>query len=521
MTVVAKATFSFAHEGPVPRAQPRPILWEEVHHKNHPGRSIRFTPDVAPRLQRADILFNGSAYAPPGSPVETAFVRLGLFDGTRTLLDKKLIVRQKGGFQSIPLVYERAYGGVGIADNPLGVGAAGGEQPSVIDPAEPTRPAGLAPIARAWPLRRKLLKGLSGSPGKGIVEIPDAFVWDAFQAAPPDQQVGLLSGNEWIVMDALHPSLPRVQMRLPGARGAARIFGLAAHGVPEGAPLQLVLDLLHIDGEDQLVTATFRGSFTVPSEEALAGVRIVAGVEAQGEPIAWDTAAAIAPAPRPGTARAPTEMTVELSEEDLEAESDLAATLVHEAAASGARSAAEEPPGAKLASTSEIAPSSVKTVLPFQRSDAPSPLARPSTPSAAPAPARRDFSATVVVDEDGPEAAWTRNPTPFGAARAPSVPAPPPPAPPLVPPAPPPVAAPVPPPVPAPNEKLPITKPAETPPQAAPRQAPADPAAASPWAPAPASPPAPRAPKPAPKPAGPPPVSPALKRGLYDRFGKP
>ena len=557
VTVVAKATFSFAHDGPTPRAPPKPILWSEVHHKNHPGRSIRFTTDIAPRLQRADILFTGHAHAPPGAAVESALVRLGVFQGARMVLDKALVVRQKGGFQSIPLVYEKAYGGIGVADNPFGVGVkAGAEEPSVIDPAAPAHPAGLAPISRTWPRRRASLAAMSGTLGSDIVEIPEAFSWDALQAAPPDQQVGILAGNEWIVMDGLHPTQGRVRMCLPAARGAARVFGLAAHGAPEGAPLDLALDLLHIDGEEQRITATFRGSFAVPSEEALAGVHIVAGVESHGDPIVWTAAAPPAETGKTsGPAPARVDSTMELSDEDVDGSDDptpvpgtngpwggaqrpdaarptgkldaaagFGASPKARAALPFQRSgdpsplarpgASDSVPAAKApsprrdfsstvaADPDEIAAVSVRGPTPFQRSHEPSPLARPSAPGPmAPSP-RRDFSSTVAADPDEFAAASARSPTPFAVA-SPMEPVP--------------VTKPMEPvPVATPMEPVPTAKPAATP-------LPATPAAerASPWAPSPQAAPAPRAPRPPPKPAGPPPVSAALKRGLYDRFGKP
>ncbi len=523
VTVVAKATFSFAHDGPTPRTQPKPILWSEVHHKNHPGRSIRFTTDIAPRLQRADILFTGHAHAPPGAAVESALVRLGVFQGPRTVLDKALVVRQKGGFQSIPLVYEKAYGGIGVAENPFGVGAkAGTEEPSVLDPTAPAHPAGLAPISRTWPRRRPSLAAMSGALGSDIVEIPEAFSWDALQAAPPDQQVGILTGHEWIVMDGLHPTQARVRMCLPGAHGAARVFGLSAHGASEGAPLELALDLLHIDGEEQHVTATFRASFAVPSEEALAGVRIVAGVESHGDPIVWTAAA---PPAETGKAASPAQLrvdaTMELADEDVGGADD--PTPVP--GMSGPWAGVQRPEAARA--TGKLGHSAgfglhpkTQAALPFQRSGEPSPLARPSAPGAIAAPPRRDFSSTVAADPDEFAAASVRNPTPFAVAPPME------PVPVAKPMEPVPVAKPMEPvPVAKPMEPVPVAKPMEPVPVAKTAAAPieATPAAerASPWAPSPPAAPAPRAPRPAPKPAGPPPVSPALKRGLYDRFGKP
>src|SRR5512139_1554624 len=87
-TVIAKATFAFAPDAPMPRVEPQPILREEVHHGNNPGRSVRFTSDLVPYLARADVLFTGHGYARPPGPVKSATARLRLQAGERVLLDK-------------------------------------------------------------------------------------------------------------------------------------------------------------------------------------------------------------------------------------------------------------------------------------------------------------------------------------------------------------------------------------------------------------------------------------------------
>ncbi|WP_437675513.1 DUF2169 family type VI secretion system accessory protein [Sorangium sp. So ce131] len=294
VTVIVKATFAFAADADMPRIEPQRILQGEVHHGNNPARSVRFTSDLAPHLERADVLFTGHAHAPPGTPVQSLPVRLAISDEGRVLLDKQLRIQDKAGFQRMPIVYERALRGESDQENFLGVPAAGDDsalEANVIDPLQPARPAGFGPIARAWPARKRLL---GATPRKAldapIAEIPDAFEWAYFQAAPPDQRIGHLRGGEWIELDGLHPALPRLRTRLPDARGRARIHGLSAFGVSEGQPLELVADTLRIDGDEQRCTLVFRGSFPVPDEAALAAARIVAGVEILGEPLAWPEA---------------------------------------------------------------------------------------------------------------------------------------------------------------------------------------------------------------------------------------
>ncbi|WP_437927502.1 DUF2169 domain-containing protein [Sorangium sp. So ce291] len=289
VTVIAKATFAFAPDAETPRVAPQEIFTANVHHDGSPLSSVRFTSDLAPYLARADVLFTGHACAPPGTSVQSLPVRLAIFDRGRAVLDKSLLVQDRTPFHALPLVYERAHRGADGQENPLGVDPkAGKEQPTVLDPLRPERPAGYGPIARAWPARKRLLGGTSPSAlGGAIQEIPEPFDWSYFQSAPPDQWIDHLRGGEWLVLHGLHRAVPHLKMRLPEARGLARVHGLSGFGVEEGQLLALNADTLRIDGEEERCTLVFRRSFPVPSEAALARVRVVAGVEQAGAPLEW------------------------------------------------------------------------------------------------------------------------------------------------------------------------------------------------------------------------------------------
>ncbi|MGK3990535.1 DUF2169 domain-containing protein [Sorangium sp. So ce136] len=422
VTAIVKATFAFANDTVMPRVAPQEIIRGEIDHGAM--RSVRFTTDMAPRLLQADVLWTGHAHAPHGRPVETLPVRLGLFSSSGwTLLDKTLMVRKRGGFVRLPVDYEHAYGGFGFPGNPFGIGYAEGE-PNILDPRDAKRVASFGPISQAMPARRRLLGATPRALlEREIAEIPDDLCWEYFQAAPPDQRTPFLRGDEWIVMDGLHPSAPRVRMRLPGARGFARIHGLSDLGVDEREALPLSADTLRIDGDEQRCTMTWRGSFPVPAEGALSRMRILAGVELPGEPIAW---------PAPGAA-------------------------IHGAAAAGPglapRSGADDGDDAALESTLAVSPAASQTaskgldgtidladravavlpaasMLPFRPAPAgASPLAQPA-PLPPEVPLRR--SATASLPKDVIDHA-ARPPTPFTAAPSPAPPAAPSPAPPAAP----------------------------------------------------------------------------------------
>ncbi|WP_437549778.1 DUF2169 domain-containing protein [Sorangium sp. So ce367] len=314
LTVIAKATFAFVDGAPMIPVEPQKIIDADIHHHNHPGRSVRLTSDLAPYLARIDVFFTGHAHAPPGPPAAPFSVRLALFAGERPILDKALSIEPGGAEKAIPLAYERAFGGIGMADNPFGT-----DRPAVLDPSRRDRPAGFAPLGSVWPSRRRLLgrtphKALEGP----ILEIPDDFDWSYFQAAPPDQRVEALVGDEWLVLAGLHPTLPALRTRLPGARALGRVHGLSAFGVAEGQPLDLVLDTLHIDGDRQSCSLVWRRSFPLAEEAALAAVRVVVGVEVPGAPPAWLAPAEIVIAAQSAVATSdPAEVTLNRSDRDV------------------------------------------------------------------------------------------------------------------------------------------------------------------------------------------------------------
>ena len=306
VTVVVKATFAFTLDAAMTRIDAEDILRAEIHHNKNPMRSVRATGDLAPFQPVADVVLTGHACAPTGTTVESLSVRLVVFrEGS--LIDKTLHVRgdtagaETVPFDCIPLMYERAFGGIGWEENPLGVGAGAAtsaKSPNVIDPAEPKRVAGFGPISRGWPIRKRLLGAADRKAlDRPIAEVPVGFDWAYFQSAPLDQRTEYLVGNEWIVLDGMNPDYAHIQSYLPAARGFARVHGVADGG--SGHLLTLVADTLRIDADALVCSVTWRGSFPVQSEDALAGVRILAGVESAGHPLDWPAAAAPPPHEKP------------------------------------------------------------------------------------------------------------------------------------------------------------------------------------------------------------------------------
>jgi len=334
LTVIVKATFGLVNDGTARLIAPLPLAIKDAYRERSPTRSLEAAGELAPYLPGAGVVVSGHAYAPPGRAVPAMSVRVAVLR-SELVLEKTLHIfgdrspadaGHPRPFQRMPIVYERAFGGVGVDANPVGVGAAPDSPalPNVVDPADPRRPAGFGPIARLWQARKRLT-----SPGQRQVldgpvpELTRDFPFGYFQAAPPDQLAGFLAGDEWIVLDGMHPALPRVTARLPGVHALAHLHAVGPGGAEPATLLRLAADTLVIDADQQCCSIVWRGVAPVADERALAALRVFATVELPGQPAAWPsvdqiaplTAVEIAPAAPAPRAEVPLDGTVRLAPE--------------------------------------------------------------------------------------------------------------------------------------------------------------------------------------------------------------
>ncbi len=297
LTVVVKATFALVDKGPMAPAPPAEIEREDRTFDRHPTRSVEAASDLAPYLPRCDVTFVGHAFPPSGAATSAA--RIALYRDGRALLDRTVHVfgeRDEQGapkpFTKIPLAYERAIGGLGVEANPVGRAV-----PLVIDPQDAKRPASFAPVSRFWAARRRLLGALDRKAVEApLAELPETMPWAYFQAAPPEQQIEHLRGGEWLVLDGLHPTSPRLQTQIPSLRAEARIASRGAGAAAAGSvPVELVADVLAIDGDRGRCSIVWRGRHEVAGgEAALSGIVVLAGLAVGGRAIAWDSLLAAA-----------------------------------------------------------------------------------------------------------------------------------------------------------------------------------------------------------------------------------
>ena len=213
-TVIVKATFGLVHGGPARLIAPVDLVRADKHRDRSPASSLEEASEIAPYLPSGGVVLQGHAHAPSGRPIPAMSVRLAIYRD-RPMVEKTLHIfgdrtpqsaSSPQPFSRVPIVYERAFGGTSVEENPVGVGAdpASRALPNIVDPTDARKPAGFGAISRYWGSRKRLLGGAERrSVEAQVAEIPDGFDWRYFNPAPLDQQLEPLAGDEWIVLDGL------------------------------------------------------------------------------------------------------------------------------------------------------------------------------------------------------------------------------------------------------------------------------------------------------------------------------
>lgn len=301
LTLIAKASFKLMPNATMrllPR--PAPIVVKDRQFRDNPSRSVIAASDMDLMRHRCDVVYLGSVYTKGNQPVGVRNVRLALHRGRQSLVDKTLhivgdrrreptaTISPPEPFRRLPLIYERAYGGIGYEANPLGLGHGPGQesgrQPNILDPKSPERTACYAPLSRAWPTRRGLLGDFKLRQfNHQIVRLPDDFNFEFFQTAPTDQRIAYPVGGETLRLEGLTPGGGEIESTLPRTR--VLIQEAASHHLTRMG--EFALDALLIDGASETCSMTWRAVATLPSFQALDGLGILMALEVDGESISW------------------------------------------------------------------------------------------------------------------------------------------------------------------------------------------------------------------------------------------
>ena len=311
LTVMVKGAFTLS-PGAIAAPAERPLLEGDSQWDDDPEASARAASDFAPFKPRADATLTGTCHVVGPEPRGTArggFTVGKMHKELAVFGDRYWLPEAAGGgpskpapFRSMPLRYERAFGGKGFGANPVGKGAIavpskGGPElwplPNVELASRLMRsvrdrpaPAGFAPLDRRWAQRRARM----GTYDAAWLEkrwpwFPEDFDWGYFNAAPEDQQIAdYLRGDEPLVFEGMHPEVTRYEARLPGLRPRCFLKRTAGAGPPLDE-VRLNLDTLSIDLDKGTLALVWRGLSPAESRDFAEVEKALLFVEAmQDEP---------------------------------------------------------------------------------------------------------------------------------------------------------------------------------------------------------------------------------------------
>lgn len=258
VTAIVKASFSILHGRTCVHRGGAPIVDADRTYGGNPMRSVEHASDLVPYRGRCDVLVRGHAHVPGGDTATSHGIRVGIARGGHVILNREVQVvaeRDPSGaakpFTRMALTWENALGGVGQA-NPVGR-----ESPTLVDAADAGRPAGLGAISPFWPVRKRLLGAFDRRLlDEAVPALPDTTPWEYFQCAPVQQQIEPLAGGETLVLDGVHPTMPRIEAKLPVAHGAVRLVDGREN---VSTNVELRCDTMVVDVDRQTIELVWRG----------------------------------------------------------------------------------------------------------------------------------------------------------------------------------------------------------------------------------------------------------------------
>lgn len=257
LVIAVKATFNLKQKRCVLADEPAPVCLVDEFYGKPGSSSLRYENELVFKKPRTDLIINGHAYAPQSNPIKTidVSVRIHRYQksiriyGERFFYQSflKLAISEPQPFIKMPLIYEKAFGGVDSnhddpkqhgeeARNLIGAGFGmiashlkDKPLPNLEDPQEPIRswkdrpkPAGFGLICKHWMPRRQYLGTCDQKWLKERMPLyPLDFNYRFFQGAHPDLRADShLLGGELVELTHLTPEghlsfeLPHIKLGL-------------------------------------------------------------------------------------------------------------------------------------------------------------------------------------------------------------------------------------------------------------------------------------------------------------------
>ena len=272
LCIVVKATYDIKSEIKIADEQ-QLIVTEDIYWGEPGGSSLKYPAELRPEKPGTDVILIGEACAPEGSLVTEMFVGVSAAGRKRIMKVSGNRYWKKGllttnmsdpePFDRIPIVYERAYGGMHLIDakadlilseqrNPVGMGFAGKrcskelektgvpniEDPECLmkSPANKSRPVGYGAIAPNWHPRVSYAGTYNEVwQKKRAPFLPDDFDPKHYHAAHPDFIFpNRLKGGEPFVISGMSPrgrkvfilpqDEPKIEVDITGRFETAKAF---------------------------------------------------------------------------------------------------------------------------------------------------------------------------------------------------------------------------------------------------------------------------------------------------------
>lgn len=290
LAVVIKGTYDIKANQLRVSATQDPVRVADVYSGDPNRSSLLHAGERALHKTTTDVILVGSAYADrPDCRQVDVTMRVGPLTKTVRVFGDRVWLKTMGStfasqparFQRIPLVYERAFGGVDegagerLAANPVGVGFRGKKTklpltdtplPNLEDPEHPIRSAGDRPAPRGcsfiapwWDPRARF----AGTYGPAWLEndaplLPADYDERFQQVAPADQICPqfLRGGEKAAVLNGSASGRLNFTLPAPVLQVDLQISG-------ESRPLATHLDTVVIDGDREIVAVTWRGHLSV------------------------------------------------------------------------------------------------------------------------------------------------------------------------------------------------------------------------------------------------------------------
>jgi len=298
LSLIVKATFALRHEQPalaVAKNDQKQLAGDEQY-LDDLGRSLKYSTDLVPTKLRGEALVIATCQSPDGRPRTTCDVGIAVGAIQKTLrisgdrawfrdAEGQAVIGRTQPFQSMPVRWERAFGGMNLPVNPMGRGI----EPWPDDSGRPIHylpnieyldkrvealkdrpaPAGFGPISPMWEPRF----GRQGTRDQRWATFraplpPKDFDPLFYNAAPEDQQLpeGYFRGDEAVTLSGLHKDFPVYGTSLPGKRLRLFVLIRQADGSPSRfAEVEMCLDTVHIDVDAERMVLLWRRPLPVAS----------------------------------------------------------------------------------------------------------------------------------------------------------------------------------------------------------------------------------------------------------------